>query len=269
MAQTLSVTAESQVSVNLHRQANLKLCGVWDDSIQAVALADDEVHIWRLPLSHASCNIRGQRNPLTRDELERANRFHSAEDSNRFIRTRSALRNALSRYVQLDAAELRFNYSRHGKPSLAPECNISDVRFNLSYSFDLAVFAIALGRELGIDVEQLRHIPEAPSIAHFVFSKAEATALKNTPPELLDLAFLNCWTRKEALIKARGEGLTSLLSRFTVSLTPGEPATVLETQDDLHERDRWTLYELDLPEVYIAVVAVENLEGSKCVRPKF
>ena len=173
------------------------------------------------------------------------------------------LRCILGLYLNRDPGSLSFHYTAHGKPGLVFESGSDTVRFNLSHSHNSALYAVARDRELGIDLEFVHGQPQAEEIAERFFSSREITTLRALPPALQRYAFFLCWTRKEAYIKARGEGLSLPLDQFDVSLTPGEPAELLSTRPDPLEADRWTLRDLSLQSPgYAAAIAVEGNEWS-------
>lgn len=223
--------------------------------IESVHLAKDEAHIWRAELellTPPEC----WREILSQDERERACRFRFSWDQQRFIICRSLLRVLLGNYLGRGPAELVFGYSTHRKPSVAVPP--SDIRFNLSHSGNRAVFAFVRERELGIDVEQIRRDFETQSVAERFFSSAERKALARIPLERRHEAFFHCWTRKEAFVKAKGDGLFLPLDQFDVSLDPGQPAQLLETRPDSEERNRWSLSALELDAQYAGALVVEG-----------
>ncbi len=159
---------------------------------------------------------------LSPDEENRASRFHFPLDRERFIIARGALRYLLTRYLQLPAREVRFHYGPQGKPTLDPP----SFSFNVSHTQNIAVFAVAAaGRNVGIDVEKAQHDFKVREIAERYFSVSECAELFSLPADLQNQAFFRCWTRKEAYLKASGEGLHTPLDSFSVSLTPSEPAS--------------------------------------------
>jgi 4'-phosphopantetheinyl transferase len=188
--------------------------------------------------------------------LERAGRFHFARDRDHYTVARAVLRDILGRYLGLAPASLRFKYNPFGKPSL--DDGARGVRFNLSHSGGIALYAVALGREVGVDVEQLKDEMDCGGVAERFFSPSEVAALRTLPPEAQKRAFFDCWTRKEAYVKARGDGLSLPLDSFDVSVAPGEPAALLRTRDDACEASRWTLRELSTEPGYAAALAVEG-----------
>jgi 4'-phosphopantetheinyl transferase len=195
---------------------------------------------------------------LSADEQTRAERFYFPRDQQRFIIARGLLRVILSRYLGMEPGDLRFCYNPHGKPALAPECGRERLRFNLSHSHEHVVYAVTREREIGIDLEHVRVDLADRDIAARYFSPREAAALAALPPELQRLAFFNCWTRKEAYIKASGQGLLIPLHQFDVSLAPGEPAALLSTQWNPQEAGRWSLRALTPGPDYVAALAVEG-----------
>jgi len=209
----------------------------------------------------ASCIQSLQRN-LTADERARAERFYFRKDREHFIVARGLLRIILGRYLKIDPGQLRFCYSAHGKPSLARGSGGDDLRFNLSHAVELALFAATRGREVGVDIERIRTDFADERVAEQFFSSREVTALRVLPGNMQPQAFFNCWTRKEAYIKARGEGLSLRLDQFEVSLAPGEHAALLSTSGDTQESFRWSLRELVTDPGYVAALAVEGSSWS-------
>lgn len=230
----------------------------WASAPEAPALRREEVHVWRAVLRHAASLVTEFWPLLSEDERARAARFHFRKDSDFYVATRGMLRSVLARYLRRAPAELRFTYNPFGKPALAPEQGEAGLRFNLSHSQGLALLAVACGREVGIDVEWVGHTLADEEIAARFFSRPEVEALRALPTEARPRAFFNCWTRKEAYIKARGEGLSFPLDQFQVSLRPGEPAALLETAGDAAEARRWSMLELSPGEGYAAALVVEG-----------
>jgi 4'-phosphopantetheinyl transferase len=133
-----------------------------------------------------------------------------------------------------------------------------DVNFNLAHSHGKAIYAFSRGRDLGIDLEFIREDFGGEEIAERFFSASEIAALKAVPVDLAKQAFFNCWTRKEAYIKARGEGLSMPLDVFDVSLSPGEAAALLCNHKEPAEVARWAMQELSVPAGYVAALVVEG-----------
>jgi 4'-phosphopantetheinyl transferase len=164
---------------------------------------------------------------LSPEERARADRFHFRRDRDRFVVRHGMLRSILGAYLHLDPRDLRFSLNQHGKPALTDTGG--GLSFSLSHSNALAVYAIGPGPRLGVDVELLRPMPAQRDVAECFFSSREVAALRSLPAPLQSVAFFTCWTRKEAYVKATGEGLTCPLDQFDVSLAPDEPAALLTT----------------------------------------
>jgi 4'-phosphopantetheinyl transferase len=219
------------------------------------SLAEDEIHVWRVSLDRPDSAVRRLAPLLSADERERADRFRIDRVQRRFIVCRGVLRMILGRYTRRSPARLRFRYGPHGKPALAP-AEGTDVHFNVSHSDGLALCAVARGCEIGVDVERLRELPRAERIAERFFSVPETAALKAVPAERRVEAFFTCWTRKEAYIKALGDGLAHPLDQFAVSLAPGEPPRLSAVGDaNGREVERWRLAVVPPAPGYVAALA--------------
>ena len=216
----------------------------------------NEVHVWRAALDLEATVLGRLEATLTADERSLAKRFHFSKDRKRFVATRAVLREILARYLGREPGWLRFAGGSDGKPFLLSGSRPHELRFNLAHAEDLALYVFAWQREVGIDVERINSDFEGHQIAELFFSRQESYALRALPASLQVEAFFNCWTRKEAYVKARGEGLLATLSGFDVSLSPGEPAQLLSGGDG-----RWSLYTLTPGPGYAAAVVVE---GNDC-----
>ena len=213
--------------------------------------AEGELHVWHaLPaLHHLDLD---PSEFLAPDERERLELFRFETDRHNFFFCRSMLRILLASYLGTSPAELHFAYSDHGKPSLAAPS--SNLEFNLSHSHGAVLFALTRGGRIGVDVEHVRHDVNVEEIAARFFSTAEQLDLERSS-EKYD-AFFRCWTRKEAFVKARGEGLSCPLDSFDVSVGPQEDVT-LTTRPDSAEAQNWRLLSLDAIPGYSAAVACE------------
>ena len=215
-------------------------------------LALGEIHVWRANLDCEPASLRALETTLAPAEQARADRFRFPQDRNAFIATRGILRELLGKYVSRAPAELVFDYAGRGKPSLhaAPD---QAIQFNVSRSHDLALLAFTSRRSVGIDVELVRPDFAATEIAQRYFSPQEIEELKSLPPQSLAEGFFLCWTRKEAYVKARGEGMQIPLNSFGVSLTPGQPAR-LESTDSA----RWSLHSITPDPRYVGALVAEG-----------
>lgn len=231
---------------------------LWHDAPEAVLLERDEVHVWRSDLEQPQSTIQRLLNILSSDERSRAERFHYRKDRDAFIVARAVLRLILSRYLHLSPERLCFGYGHYGKPVLKAEAGMAALRFNVSHSHGLALYALVENREVGIDLEFMRDEVASEQIAEQFFSPREVAMLRSLPAHQQTEGFFNCWTRKEAYIKARGEGLSLPLDQFDVSLIPGEAAALLSSLEKPQEARCWSLRELRPGPGYVAAVAVEG-----------
>ncbi len=193
---------------------------------------------------------------LSDAERLRASRFVFERDRRRFIVGRARLRYLLASRLGIEPDAVELVYGPHGKPALSRRFADSDLRFNVSHSEDFAVYAFSPGREIGVDVEAVRELRDADDVAARFFSAQENQAYLALHPSDKPVGFFNCWTRKEAFVKALGGGLYYPLDRFDVSLAPAEPAKIQRVGCMIGEACDWTIEELDLgPEFIGAVVA--------------
>ena len=232
---------------------------LWRPAPQFLALPDDEVHVWRINLDVSPEQVQTYHDTLSPDERSTAARFYFEKDRDQYIVARGVLRTILSRYLDIAPDEIQFSYGTYGKPTLTNSLGEEIVNFNVSHSNNLALVGVTRGRQLGIDLEYIQRDFACEEIAKRVFSSQEIATLNDLPGDLKHEAFFNCWTRKEAYIKARGLGLSYPLNQFEVSLIPGEPAQLIGMNgDDLFEASRWSLQELELGSKYAGALAVEG-----------
>ena len=230
----------------------------WSSPVPDLELPRDAVHVWRTRTEVSASRLAPLAALLAPDEHARAGRFLYEEDRRQYTVARGVLRSILARYLEVEPAAIEFRYGAHGKPSLAESPGGRDVRFNLSHSYGWALHAFAVGREVGVDVERIRPETDIMGVARHSFSPVEVETLASLPEGQRREAFFNCWTRKEAFIKAHGEGIALGLSRFDVTLRPGEPAALLRFEGDPAEAARWSMGALDAGEGYKAALAVEG-----------
>jgi 4'-phosphopantetheinyl transferase len=217
----------------------------------------DVARVWHWPLDVSALEVRELRRLLSPDEQQRAERYRFDQHRNEFILTRSVLRMLLASYTAQPPESLSFDYSAQGKPALRN--GPRDLRFNVSHSEGLAVLALVREREIGVDAEKIRPQPDAQKLAKRFFSPQEQRFLEKLSGDELQRAFFRCWTRKEAYIKAKGEGLSIPLHAFDVSLEGDQPAALVGTRPDPTEAGRWTLYDLAVGQGYSAALAVANV----------
>lgn len=239
------------------------LASLWRSPSGPLSLDSLEVHIWRAELDLPASSVQTLAQTLAADEWQRASQFRFSRDRSRFIAARAALRGILGRYLKRDPRTLRFSYNEYGKPALIEETEGRPLFFNLAHSHNLAVYAITHRGDIGIDLEHSASDgANYDQIAERFFSPNEVRVLQAIPAESKQEAFLNCWTRKEAYIKARGLGLSLDLQLFDVSLTPGEPAAFLAIREEGQESANWSLYDFAPGPGYIAALAVQGEPAS-------
>jgi 4'-phosphopantetheinyl transferase len=230
-------------------------CG-WPLLNEPTTLENDAVHVYCASLDRSDADMLSA--VLSDDEQRRAGRFRFDQDRRHFVVAKGLLRVLVGRQARREPATVRFSYGPHGKPTLAGSVDGRALCFNLAHSHGLVVYALAWDRELGIDVEHVRRMDDAEGIAAHFFSPKEAAALAGLPAEARQLAFFHCWTQKEAYVKATGGGLAVALSRFAVSLAPGEPARLLGVEGQASEAARWQLRTLSPAPGYVGALAVEG-----------
>jgi len=167
----------------------------------------------------------------------------------RFVAGRGLQRSILSRYIGVAPAALEFCTTDYGKPALAGEHAAWGIRFSVSHAGTMALYAIAMRREVGVDLEVVKPLPDVFALARLVCSPHEIAMLADTPPAERDLAFLHCWTRKEAYGKATGRGLMASLDRFNVTVG-----------HDAGRWGRWLVKPLNISNEFVGVLVAEGAD---------
>jgi 4'-phosphopantetheinyl transferase len=196
-------------------------CYPWRSSANSLALLPGTVHIWQVALDQPAVFVTQLEQLLSEDERVRAARFRFERDQRRFIVARGTLRSLLARYINYPASSIKFSYSRKGKPALAAE-HKSHLHFNLAHSAEMALYAFILEREIGVDIEQQRPFDDVHQIAEHYFSLRERAILATQVGDELYRTFFTYWTRKEAYLKASGEGLALLTTQLDVAMPEGQ-----------------------------------------------
>lgn len=217
---------------------------------------EGEVHVWRVGLDPPGEVVAELRGVLAADEVARAERFHFEKHRRRFTVGRGVLRRLLGGYLGVAPEAVRFAYGEREKPRLAEEG--TGLQFNLSNSSELALVAVTVGPEVGIDLEAVRPMEDALAIAERFFSAAERAVLRGVPQSDRDQAFFRCWTRKEAYVKAIGDGIALGLDRFDVSLDPGVGARFLALDGDPTRAAAWSLTHIDPAPGYLGALALPS-----------
>jgi 4'-phosphopantetheinyl transferase len=230
----------------------------WSARAAPPALGPDVVHLWRLDLNPDPATARRLAAWLAAEEWERARRFRFAQDQRRFTIRRGLLREVLAGYLGLDPGVLRWVLGAYGKPGLAGQDHPAGLRFSCSHSAGLGLLAVARGRELGVDLECQRPLPDALQMAASCFAPREVAELRQVPEAAQLPAFYDCWTRKEAFVKALGLGLSFPLNRFAVSVAPDQPARLLEVDGDPGAAGQWTLSSVAVGPLFSAALVVQG-----------
>ena len=242
--------------------------GSFDDvapvGIESTPLGRREVQIWRVWLNTSESVLSFYRAALCLEELNRAERFRFENLKRSYIACRGGLRVLLGHYLGRSPRDIEFICGQKGKPALR---GMSPVRFNVSHSGELALYAFTLDCELGVDVERLRALDDLESIATRFFCAAEASELLSLSPGGRRAAFFRCWTRKEAYVKAVGDGLSIPLNRFQVTLLPGDPCRFVHIANDAQTALEWTLHDLELAPEYIGALAYQDSPRPTTLRP--
>ena len=210
--------------------------------------------VWLADLDDAAA-VEGAGEVLSEDERARAQRFVFDVHRRRFIAARAWLRRCLAERLGRPAASLRFEYGPVGKPALA---GTDRLRFNLSHSGRYALLAVTEGAEVGVDIEHVRPLSDMEALAERVFSAAERAALAAVPADRRVEAFFAGWTRKEAYIKARGEGI-GMLGAIEVALSPGQAPRLVRVADRPDEPERWSIEALSPVPGFAAAVCLQRL----------
>ena len=217
---------------------------VWQTPSQPLALLPQAIHVWKIPLQPPRLWLPKLWEMLNVEEQQRAKRYKSQALQDTFVTARGTLRLILHRYLHIEAAHIQFASGTHGKPFISEPVTAPPLTFNLSHSAELALLAIAVNRQIGIDIEHHRRTTNYPSMINRICSPQEQLFLKGLPPEEQQKTFLTCWTRKEAYVKALGQGITFSLKTVTVSLDEREPPEILHVEGNEKESSRWSMREL-------------------------
>lgn len=224
----------------------------------ALALPLQEVHVWRAALEEHAPSIPQLQPLLSPEEVSRAEKFYFARDRDHFLISHGLLRVILGQYTGVEAAALRFSRNAYGKPALANTPIEMDLRWNLSHSGQWALYAVARGREVGVDVEQFRNVADVDRIVERFFAPRERAEFGSLPPGRRTEGFFALWTLKEAYIKGVGRGLSLPLDQFHVSPIAGESRRFCACAGHAGESGEWTLEPLAVAPQYAAAVAAEG-----------
>ena len=231
---------------------------VWADPPASAALPAGEIHVWRAALAQAEEVVQRLTRVLSDDEQRRSDGFHYARDRCSFSVGRGVLRMLVGRYLRIAPARVKFEYGRWGKPRLAGTLGKSGLRFNAAHSDGLFLCAFTSEQEIGIDLERIVPVPELLQIAELAFSPAEHAALCALPAEARTQAFFDCWTRREAWLKAGGDGMAGPRGRGAARPAKGERRGDAGLLSQGGAEDRWSGHAFTPASEYVAALAVEG-----------
>jgi 4'-phosphopantetheinyl transferase len=226
-------------------------------------LAPNEIHIWRVGGDARKVNDLSGFDILAPAERTRASQFISEADRAHFIERRAALRMVLAGYLAIAPQDIAFAVNEFGKPSVLASKASDDLAFNTSHSRGFALIAVGRSIQIGIDVERLRPGVELEAIAARFFTANEAGALAALPSHDRVEGFFNAWTRKEAVVKALGRGLSIPLDSFEVSLRPREPPAILRWNIPGAPPQSWRIHHIEPALGYVGAVVVDR-DPSTC-----
>jgi len=225
-----------------------------------------EVHVWFVELAAGAASVEACFHCLSADERERASRFCFEHLRTYFTLSKGILRVLLGRYLSMAPARIGFAAGPRGKPRLTdPE---TQLEFNLAHSGNFAAYAFAVGCQVGVDIEEVRPVPDQEGIVRRFFSPEECAEWLGLDPSRREDAFFRCWTGKEAYIKAVGDGLSMPLDSFRVSLRPGVPPSLIYAAGDPAAASRWSLRSLAPAEGYMGSLAFPEPTRTVRVLPR-
>ena len=229
------------------------------------AIVLGEIHIWKIYLDVSNELVQIARGVLSRDEVDRADRFRLEGDRRRFTIAHAAMREILAHYLAAEPRRLTFEYGAQGKPRLVAARNAGELKFNFSHSSDLALLGVTRQISVGIDLEAVCFDFAVEEIAQSFFSADEVRTLLELPKGLRVKAFFCCWTRKEAYIKALGKGLSIPLDSFSVEFRPNEPAGLLRVESDTEGISCWSIYNIEIDSAYAGALVAEGKGHKICL----
>jgi 4'-phosphopantetheinyl transferase len=196
------------------------------------------------------------RSVLAADELRRAQRLHFDRDRALFVLAHTMLRHVLAGYVGADPARLEFRHNPYGKPSLAGDTGCPPLEFNLSHSGDIVLLGLSRGPRIGVDIERRRVLADVDNLAATILSTAELASFRRLAAVDRQQTFFHLWTKKEALVKAVGKGLSLPPKKFAVQVGPGPSAPAQLDPQDADNLPHWSLEAIDVHPGYAAAIAV-------------
>lgn len=230
----------------------------WKSPPAEPGLSLDCVDVWKCRLDISDGQVTTLFKLLSDEEHVRAERLKIPGKRNQFVITRGRLRQIIAGLLDLDPRDFKFEYTSHGKPFLARDWQGHELVFNVSHSYKMAIIGVTLDRQLGVDIEKIQEGKDHMSLANRFFSKREQAELSATPDENRTRAFYSCWTRKEAFVKAVGDGITYGLDSFDVSVHPDEIQASLNIHHNSGRNTAWSVFNIQMDDNYMASLAVSG-----------
>lgn len=230
----------------------------WQPNPSSFRIANSEIHIWRAFTLKDSTTDESVLDVLSSDEFARAERFHKKDDANRFIQQRTTLRWILGWYLGMHPGNVHFDYTPLGKPKLHKPTNKQNLDFNITHSGEIMLVALTTGQNVGIDAERIRPMFDMKRMIELYFSPSEIEQLASYSESNRMAAFFCVWTRKEAVLKAIGEGLQLPLDKIEVSCDPEETRLSLMIPAELRSPSDYQLFSFQPADSYVAALAAEG-----------
>lgn len=248
---------DGRSGMQLQRTMSAIAAHSWDNAPETLGLPLGEVHIWRAHLPQQNDGMPELRSLLSEEESRRATQFRFPEDSHRYVFAHGVLRDILLRYRTIVNTPLTILPGSKGRPEIFQESSASRLKFNLSHSHSLVLVAVALNWQIGVDIEHLSQGADWQTIAKHCFSASECRELFAAPePERIKI-FLTQWTRKEAYVKARGEGLSMPLASFSILPSPDGTLKVDDSSEPT-ATSAWSFHDLLPDDDYVGALAVDG-----------
>lgn len=230
----------------------------WNNPPKKFLLEAGQAHVWRIDLRTLGQDLNLYEDVLSEVEFSKAQKFYFQADRIRYACTRATTRRILGKYLHIAPGNLVFGYNQYGKPHLDDMKLERNLDFNISHAGNISLLAVVKDRRIGVDLEKVHNDDSLNTIAKRFFTPDEFERLILLPDALRPEAFFTCWTRKEAFIKARGEGLTIPLDQFAVTFSPDEIPGVTYNRYTPEESELWEMYHLEPDEGYVGALVVEG-----------
>lgn len=232
------------------------------NSLDRIVIREDMVHVWYIDLFKADTIYELYSDALfsilSEEEVSRAGRFVFDMDRIKYVFSHVALRIILGRYLDVDPHRIEFYQNEYGKPFIDGKEKNRLITFNLSHSGEYAVVAVAYNRELGVDIERWCNYRDCESLVTHFFSPYEKRQFGLISREEFSKVFFSVWARKEAFIKAVGQGLSFPLHEFDVTVFPNENPKILRISNGDDANKLWRLFDLYPEGAYSGALAVEG-----------